>query len=57
MDGVVDRIRLSIRAGQQRHALAARVPLEVRVDHPLARRVVMIDSVDVTVFGKLARNR
>jgi hypothetical protein len=57
LDGVVDRIRLSILARYQRHPLAARVPLEVRLDHPLTRRVVMIDSVDVTVFGKLGRNR
>jgi hypothetical protein len=33
-----------------------RVPLEVRVDHPLTRRVMMFDAVDVTVFGKLACN-
>lgn len=48
--------RLSVGTGNQRHALAACVPLEVRVDHPLARRVVMIHAIDVTVFGKLGRN-
>jgi hypothetical protein len=57
LDGVVDRIRLSVRAGYQRHPLAACVPMEVGVDHPLARRVVTFDSVDVTAFGKLASNR
>ena len=56
LDGVVDRIRLSIRARYQRHPLAARVPLEVRVDHPLTCLVVMIDPVDLTAFDKLARN-
>jgi hypothetical protein len=56
LDRVVDCIRLSVGTGNQRHALAPRVPLEVRVDHPLARRVVMFDPVDVTAFGKLARN-
>ena len=56
LDGVVDRIGLSIRAGYQRHPLAARVPLEVRVDHPPTSRFVMIDPSDVTAFGKLARN-
>jgi hypothetical protein len=33
-----------------------RVPLEVRVDHAPTRRFVMIDPVDVTGFGQLARN-
>lgn len=56
LDGVVDCIRLSIRAGHQRHALAACMPVEVGVDHPLTRCVVMFDPVDVTLFGKLSRN-
>ncbi|WP_307221910.1 hypothetical protein [Microbacterium arborescens] len=32
------------------------MPVEVRVDHPLTRRVVMVDPVDVDVFGKPARS-
>lgn len=56
LNGVVDRTRHSIRAGHQRHPLAACVPVEVSVDHSLTRRFVMFDPVHVTMFGKLARN-
>jgi hypothetical protein len=42
LDGVVDRVRLSVGTGNQHHAFAACVPVEVRVDHSLTRRFVMI---------------
>jgi hypothetical protein len=56
LDGVVDGIRLGVGAGNQRHPLAARVPFEVGVDHPLARHVVMVDPLHVPVRSELARN-
>ena len=52
-DIVVDRMHLSVCGRYQRPSLAAGTPVDVGVDHPLTRRVVMFDLVDVTAFRKL----
>src|SRR5688500_14286986 len=50
LDRVVDGIRLRVSRGNQCHSLAARVPVEVRLDHPLTRRVVVIHALEVATF-------
>lgn len=54
LDGVVDRIRLGIRTRHERHPLAVRLPFEVRLDHPLTRRVLVIDPRDVAELDELS---
>ncbi len=57
LDRVVNGIRLSVGAGHQRHAFAARVPFEVGVDHPLTGGVTVVDPHDMAALGELARDR
>ena len=57
LDRVVDGIRLSVGTGHQRHPLAPRVPVEVRVDHPLTGCIMMVDPLHVTALRKLTGDR
>lgn len=53
LNGLVDRTRLSVRAGHQRHPVRAR---RGRRRSSATRRVVMYDAVDTAVLDKLTRN-
>ena len=57
LDRVVDGVRLSVGTGNQRHPLAARVPLEVGVNHPLTGRIMVINPRNMPALRQFTSDR